>query len=214
MAEGGEIKTWSPTKGISEEIILEILIRHRDSMKQARTGELVEKSVEDLRDNERRFNQVRGLNLVISAQKEMITQSRAQIYNPNKNKWNKDFKTDIEKQDNPFLENLDNLETIKYDYNKLLYWLGFLRFCAKQLKTAERTSTKEDDFIIINIIDGIEMYELTDNFEEMLEDLEESYEHIYLLMMVYKIVSAGIDEDEDKTNEEKEEEAIRRIRDA
>ena len=53
--------------------------------------------------------------------------------------------------------------------------------------------------------------ELTKNFYEMLEDLEASYEQIYLLMLTNKIVSAGIEDDEEMTYKEKEEEAIRRV---
>jgi len=56
-----------------------------------------------------------------------------------------------------------------------------------------------------------EIYELTPNFYEMLEDLEASYEQIYLLMLTNKIVSAGIEEDEELSYKEKEQEAIRRL---
>jgi len=45
----------------------------------------------------------------------------------------------------------------------------------------------------------------------MLDDLEESYEQIYLLMLTNKIVSAGIEEDEELSYKEKEEEAIKRV---
>jgi len=45
----------------------------------------------------------------------------------------------------------------------------------------------------------------------MLEDLESSYEQIYLIMLTNKIVSAGIEEDEELSYKEKEEEFINRI---
>jgi hypothetical protein len=45
----------------------------------------------------------------------------------------------------------------------------------------------------------------------MLDDLEQSYEQIYLLMLTNKIVSSGIEEDEELSYKEKEEEAIKRV---
>ena len=53
--------------------------------------------------------------------------------------------------------------------------------------------------------------QLTQNFYEMVEELESSYEQIYLLMLTNKIVSAGIEEDEELTYKQKEEEAVRRV---
>ena len=64
--EPGEIKTFNPQKGISTEIILEVLTRHRDAFKQARTGELIGLTVEKITDNDRKMNQARALNLIIS----------------------------------------------------------------------------------------------------------------------------------------------------
>ena len=48
----------------------------------------------------------------------------------------------------------------------------------------------------------------------MLDDLETTYEKIYLLMLTNKIVSAGIEEDEELSYKELEDEAIRRIAEA
>jgi len=72
MYEPGDLKVFNPNKEISKEITLEILIRHRDALKQARTGELVGIPISDLKDNDRKMNQVRALNLIIAAQREMI----------------------------------------------------------------------------------------------------------------------------------------------
>jgi len=211
MADSGEIKIFNPMKDISKEITLEILIRHRDSMKQARTGELVDIKVEDIKDNDRRFNQVRALNLIISAQREMITISRPIISFRSKREWGKKNKTEEDMVANPFSENIEDIDKIKYDYNKLKFWLGFLSSCTREILNAERTSRVDDDFIIQKITQGEESYELTDNFYEMLEDLEESYEQIYLLMLTNKIVSAGIEDDEELSYKELETETIRRI---
>lgn len=204
--EAGDIKVFNPNKEISKEITLEILIRHRDAMKQARTGELVGITVESISDNDRRLNQARSLNLIIASQREMITISRPIIFFTATQKWKKKYKTDEDREENPFDKD-DN------DYNKMLEWLSFLRHCGEALITADKTFSKEDDFMITktNNETGEDYNELTNNFYEMLEDLESSYEQIYLLMLTNKIVSAGIEEDEELTYKEKEEEFINRI---
>ena len=202
--EPGDIKVFNPNKEISKEITLEILIRHRDALKQARTGELVGVSVEKLNDNERKVNQVRALNLIISSQREMVTVSRPIIYFRSLQKWKKKNKKDEEKEKNPFDKD-DN------DYNRLLNWLKFLRHCEQAILTAERTKRLDDDFLIAKDTNDGKINELTENFYHMVEDLEASYEQIYLLMLTNKIVSAGIEEDEEMTYKEQEQEAIRRI---
>ena len=204
--EPGDIKVFNPNKEISKEITLEILTRHRDAFKQARTGELPNATVEDLKDNTRKMNQARALNLIIGAQREMITISRPIIYHISLMKWKKKFKEEAEQKEHPF-------EKWDCDYNKLVEWLKFLRFCENAILEAEKTASLEDDFLIIktNGETGEKFYELTGNFYDMTDDLESSYEQIYLLMLVNKIVSAGIEEDEEKTYKEKEKEAIERL---
>lgn len=206
MYEPGDIKVFNPNKEISKEITLEILIRHRDALKQARTGELVGVSVEKIKDNDRKLNQVRALNLIIASQREMITISRPIIFFASTQKWKKKYKTPEEMENNPF-DKQDN------DYNRLIKWGKFLRDCEQAIITADKTRSLEDDFMITRVDNSSaeEFNELTQNFYEMLEDLESSYEQIYLLMLVNKIVSAGIEEDEELSYKEKEEEAIRRV---
>ena len=207
MYEPGEIPIFNPNKEISKEITLEILIRHRDALKQARTGELVGVPLDKLDDNIRKFYQVKALHLIIAAQREMITHSRPNILHRAKQKWMKKYRKEEEREEHPF-EKEDN------DYNKLLELLGFLRECKKDILTAERTKTLKDDFLITKQKNEGEVNELTENFEDMLEDLETSYEQIYLLMLTNKIVSRGIEEDEELSYKENEDEAIRRIREA
>lgn len=206
MYEPGDLKVFNPNKEISKEITLEILIRHRDALKQARTGELVGISMEKIPDNDRKINQARALNLVIAAQREMITASRPIIYFTSLQKWKKKFKSDEDAEKNPF-------QTEKNDYNQLMEWLEFLRHCGQAIIIADKTKSVDDDFIVTKIDNnsGEEKNELTHNFYDMLEDLESSYEQIYLLMLTNKIVSAGIEEDDEMTYKEKEEEAIRRV---
>lgn len=204
MYEPGDIKLFNPNKEISKEITLEILIRHRDSLKQARTGELPGVSMDQISDNQRKINQVRALNLIISAQREMITISRPIIYFRSIQKWKKDNKTDEDKEKNKF-------ENHKNDYNDMLVWLGFLKECENSILQAEKSRTIDDDFMVTRQRQEGDVNELTKNFYEMVEDLEASYEQIYLLMLTNKIVSAGIEEDEEMTYKEKEEEAIKRV---
>jgi len=205
--ESGELKFFNPSKDVSREITLEILIRHRDSMKQARTGEIVGIQMDDITDNKRAYNKVRALALVISCQKEMITISRAILKFRSLQKWRKKYREDINQIENPFDKD-DN------DYNKAKEWLEFLRMCEDEIRKAEMSRTKEDDFIVSKLIDGEEKFNVTKNFHEMIEDLEDSYEDIHLLMLTNKIVSAGIEEDEEMTYKEKEAEAIRRVQEA
>jgi len=205
--DSGDIKVFNPSREISKEITLEILIRHRDALKQARTGELKDVPIEKLEDNDRKMNQVRALNLIIASQREMITASRSLVFFRATKKWGKEFKTDEDKEQNPFEKN-------KNDYNTILDWLEFLKGCEKAILEAEKTKRKDDDFIIKRNNEEGEIYELTPNFREMLDDLEESYEQIYLLMLTNKIVSSGIEEDEEMDYKEKETEAINRVVDA
>lgn len=202
--EEGDVKIFNPSKEISKEITLEILIRHRDVLKQARTGELTGTKIEELGDNDRKVNQVRALNLIISAQREMITVSRPILFYKSSKKWEKDCKSKKETEEISFEEH-------KNDYNVILSWLEFLKGCEEAILDAEKTKVRDDDFLIVKQTNEGEVYELTKNFRDMLDDLEQSYEQIYLLMLTNKIVSAGIEEDEDMSYKEKEEEAIRRV---
>lgn len=204
MFEPGEVKTFNPAKEISKEITLDILIRHRDALKQARTGELVGIPMDKIDDNSRKLNQVRALNLIVAAQREMITISRPIIWFRSTQKWKKKYKEEKEQEENPF-------EKEQNDYNKLMEWLGFLRECENAILVAERTKSKDDDFMIVRQKTDGDVNELTQNFYDMVDDLESSYEQIYLLMLTNKIVSAGIEEDEEMTYKEKEQEAIRRV---
>ena len=205
--EEGDIKTFNPQKEISKEIILDILIRHRDAFKQARTGELVGTPMEELADSRRKINQVRALNLIISAQREMVTISRPMIVFRSTKQWEKKFKEEEDQEKNPFKD-------YDCDYKTILNWLKFLRFCEQEILIAERTPAIEDDFLVEKDLNGQKTSELTENFFGMLEDLEESYEQINLLMLTNKIISAGIEDDEELTYKQKEEEMVRRVEEA
>lgn len=213
MASEGEIRVFNPNKEISREITLEVLIRHRNAMKQARTGELPEVSIEQLDDNTRMLNRVRALNLIISAQREMISISRPIIFHRSKKEFDKKKKTREAKDQKE--NSQDKFEDFDCDYNTLVHdYLELLKACEQDIILAERTKSLDDDFIREEqFYDGMRI-RLTNNFYEMLEELEGSYEKIYLMMLTNKIVSAGIEEDEELEYKEKEAEAIRRVLEA
>ncbi len=215
MENQGEIRVYNPQEGISREITLEILIRHRDSMKQARTGILVGSDEFPKDENEKRLNQARALMLIIASQREMINISRPHINFRSLQKWKKSHKSEEDKEKFPFFEDINLLQphSMKYDYFKLMYWLELLKACEQDIIEADRSKTLDDDYIreVENSLDGSKTLHLTKNFFEMLNELENSYEQIYLLMLTNKIVSAGIEEDEELTYKEKEQEAIRRV---
>lgn len=202
--ESGDLKVFNPNKEISKEITLEILIRHRDAMKQARTGEIPNVQMENVKDNDRKMNQVKALNLVITAQRDMITIARPNLYHSSLRKWQKKYRDEKDQQENPISEH-------ENDYNSIKRWLEFLTYCELMIREAEKSKTLADDFIVSRQTNDGTQLDLTDNFRSMLEDLEDSYEQIYLLLLINKIVSAGIEEDEELTYKEKEQEAIRRI---
>jgi len=215
MYEAGEIKTFNPNKEISREIILEVLIRHRDAFKQARTGELVGIPVEKISDNQRKLNQVRALNLIIAAQREMITLSRPTVSFRSHHTWKQKFKKDEDQELNPFHDKTGATVIYDCDYKKLINWNSFLRSCEDAIELADQTPSLDDDFMRTKTdSEGEEQNILTSNFKDMLDDLESSYEQIYLLMLTNKIVSAGIEEDEELTYKEQENEAISRIKEA
>jgi len=106
-------------------------------MKQARTGDRI--GVEEQPTNARKMNQVRALNLIISAQREMITVSRPIIYlgvcRSGRN------------HRNLLRMKLQLLWEHKNDYNDMLYLLSILKACELDIIEAERTKMIEDDFV-------------------------------------------------------------------
>ena len=202
--EEGEIKVINPGKEIATEIVVEMLMRHRDALIQSRSGKISGIPLEKIRYNQRKLNQVRGLSLMISAQKDMITYSRAIIYNNSNYKWKKKYNTDEDRLKFPFEKEIN-------DYNDLKNWLKFLEECEQSIINADKTKTLDDDFMIEKTTNQGIVRELTHNFYEMLSDLETSYERINLLMLTNKVISAGIEHDDEMEYIELENEAIRRI---
>lgn len=205
--DGAEIQTFNASKAIAQSRDLGLILWHNDAMRQARTGETPGSNMEEIGDNQRKMNQVRALNIIISAQRELINISRAQVKFRSVNKWKKDNATDEQQIETPF-------EKHENDYNKLIYLKDVLYACEMDILDAEKSPTKDDDFLIVRQTADGEFYELTENFREMIKVLEDSYEEIHLLMLTNKIISAGIEENEEMNYKEKEEEMIRRVKDA
>jgi len=210
--EQGDLKTMQSGKEIDLNTTLPAMIDFRDSLRQAKTGMIRDVETE-FTDNQKRLNQVRGLSLLISSQETLITLSRAQIEFRSKVKWEKNNKNKKEKEKEPFIEDCD-VDWMKYDYSKLLYWSAFLKFCRREILTAEKTKKTSDDFLIIEQREGEDVFRLTENFWEMLETLETSFSKIQMLMLVNKVISSGVEEDEELTYKEQELMFIERVRDA
>lgn len=213
MATEGEIRLFNPNKEISREITLAILVRHRNYMQQARTGELPDVPVDQLSDLDRVYNRVRALSLIISAQREMITISRPIVFFRS----NKDHAAYVRKKEGKKGEDVKKLDFTDFecDYNTLIkVHLELLKACEHDIVAAAKSRTLEDDFLKEEDEYDGKKTRLTKNFYEMLEELEGSYEKIYLMMLTNKIVSSGIEDDDELTYKEKEAEAIKRVVDA
>jgi len=207
MDNTGEIQTYNASQGIAKERDLQLILWHTQSMRQARTGEIPGKLLEEIQDNDRKLNQVRALNLVISAQRELITISRSQIKFRSIMQWKRKYKEDQEQIDHPF-------DKFDCDYNKIIYLKEQLEACEQDIIAAEESPSLQDDFLMKKQKTDGEFFELTKNFYDMLRVLEDSYEDIHLLMLVNKIISAGIEENEELTYKEKEEEMKKRVLEA
>ncbi len=155
------------------------------------------------------MNQVRALGLIISAQKDLITTARPIINTNCLNNWEKKNKTVEEKTAKPYEEE-DN------DYKYIINLKDFLEYCRGVIRDAETTKTKEDDFLIERNVnnDNEKRLELTSNFWEMLNELEDTYEKIYMLLTKHRIVSSGDEADEELSYKEQEARFIERFREA
>ena len=206
VENAGEVKLFNTAKQESEHIVFPIIESHKFASSQARTGELRETPIEKINKNERKLNRVKALHLIISSQKDMIQIARPTVRYKSLKDWEKKFKGE-EREDTPF-EKVDN------DYNKLMKIRKLLDFFDSEIMKAEKSATKDDDFLIE--IHGEEEVglELTQNFYEMFNELEDTYEDVYLVLIKHKIVSAGISEDEELTYKEQEQAFIERMKGA
>ena len=207
MDNTGLVELFNTAKKESDEIVFPIIEGHKFAISQARTGELKNTPLEKINKNQRKINRVKALHIIISSQKDMIQIARPTVkYNSFKD-WEKKYKKDDERNDNPF-EKIDN------DYNKLMNMRRLLNFFDSEIMKADKSSTKDDDFLInMQGVNGMES-ELTHNFYEMFNELEDTYEDVYIILIKHKIVSAGISDDKETDYKEQEAEMVRRVMEA
>lgn len=181
------LSIYNPQKQIAEEVTLNIFIRHRNALQLAREGTNEEFKTDSVK--QRYFNRVKGLKKMISAQRDMIVTSSAVVKFSDYKSWEKKYKSDEEKEVNPFL-----LE--KNSYNDLMQKKKLLELLEQDIQNAEKSKSVKDDYLIIIQESDGEKFELTEKFYDVLNGLEMTYEEIYLIMLRYKIVSSGEQEDE------------------
>ena len=202
---GGDIKVFNPSRELAIEITLDIMKAHRDAFKQARTGEIQGLNPAELNDKQRKLNQVQALGKIISWQREMIKEARGKVRNTEYEKWRKKNDTDELRTENPF-------EKEENDYTTLIFLRDFLIYCFNSIERAEETRDIKDDFLIIRQRNDGEFYKLTNNFKDMLNELENTYETINAILHKHEIISEGIKENNKETYEELEKEAMMRVR--
>jgi hypothetical protein len=201
----GEVQTFNAAKDIATHRDLPLVLNLMNAMRQARTGETPKKSLYDMGDNERIFNQVRGLSLIIAALRDLIQLGRSRIRHKSENiEWYKLYKTIEEKKLNPF-------ELFECDYNNLMKLKDKLEFCEMYIKKADRTPNFEDDLLLKKQTNDGEIFELTENFYELFEELENLQEELESILNRNAILNQGIFEDEVLTHEQLAEEAKKRI---
>jgi len=201
--ENGEIRVFNPDKDVAREVTLNILVRHRDATQQAREG--VVPGIPEERDDIKKINRVKGLYKMISAQREMINISRPIVRNNCLLKFNKKNQEEEGKEKNKFEDDKEN------DYSKLIFIKEVLRAAELDMIEAEPTSSTKDDYLIEKHSAEGKSLVLTEKYFDMINGLEDTYETIDLIMLQYKIISAGIDEDEVRSYKELEKEAIDRV---
>ena len=207
MVEDGELKTFNAAKEIAHNRDLMLVMNYVNATHQARTGALPSKPQYDMKDKERKLNRVRGLMAMIHGQRELIQLSRYRVKRKAFVKWNKLYKSDEEQEKNPF-------EKQENDYTKLKRLQELLIACEKDILEADKTPSFKDDFIVKRDTPDGEEWDLTQNFYEMLEALEDNYETLEGIMYENEIISAGLIEDEELTYKEQEQAFIDRVKDA
>jgi len=210
----GELKTMQSGKEIDLNTTVPAMIDFFNALRQAKTGN-IPGDEKKYNTNQRKLNQVQALNLLISTQETLITLASGQVEHRSRRKYEIDNKNKTEEDEiESFEENIEDLDNIKYDYNKLRYWIVFLGACRQEIIKAEKSKTREDDFLLSEQFDGEEVYRLTTNFWEMLADLEFCFKSIHQILMVNKVIASGVEENEELTYRELEEAFKTRVMEA
>ena len=207
MAEDGDLKTFNAAKEIAHHRDLSLMINYMHATIQARTGSTSLKSHLEMTNKEKRLSQVKGLLAMIHADRDLVQLSRWRVRRKGETDWSKKNPTPEDKAANP-------LEDFDCDYKNLMIIKEKLMACEKDIIHADITPTLKDDFIAKRDIDGEEQWDLTDNFHEMMEELEDIYEELEGIMYINEIISTGLQQDEELTYKEQELAFIERVQDA
>jgi len=208
MGNDGDLKTFNAAKEIAHFRDLQLIMNYVKATHQARTGTTPLKTHYEMGDQEKKYNRVNGLILMIHSQRELIQLSRFRVKRKSLMEWEKTYKEKEEQKGHPF-------DKENNDYNKLIYLQEKLIAAEKDVLEAERTKKLDDDFNLKKVDhNGNENLELTPNFYEMLEILEDIYEDLEGIMYVNEIISAGLIEDEELSYKEQEQAFIERVKDA
>jgi hypothetical protein len=148
-------------------LVLDSLEQHQRFMRVVRGLDI---TLDHLNQKELVFTRVQALSKVIQSQREIITITRGLVSHR------------IEKEEGKA-------------YKKLLETLDFLKYCTHCIREADRTKRLDDDFLTKRSNEEGEIYELTPNFREMLEDLETSFEQIYNILLECGILTTTIKEE-------------------
>jgi hypothetical protein len=127
--------------------------------------------------------QVKALPLVIASLKELIRLSRAQIKYTAFIEWQTKYSNEEASNANPF-------DKEQNDYTILMLEDKELNGNRAAITFSNKSSTLKDDFIqIAQGSDGTNNCTLTENFYLLSEDLNESFEKIYFLLLKNKLVN-------------------------
>ena len=204
---GGEIKNFNSSKQVTEfqdqRLVKELL----DSFFIARRGYKPTEGMDDVSHNKRVENRVKGLYLVTQALRDLIMRGRGEIESDEYKKWNVRNKTKKPEERIPF-------EKDENDFNRLEHQRERIKACQMDIKEAEKTPSPEDDFMIIKHTGEGEIYETTSNYDEMVDELEDSWREIERILKAHSILSQGMVEDEMLSFEELADEAKRRFIDS
>ena len=202
---GGTIKTHIPDKALSE-ITSDNLRRYDSAALLARTGLPTDPNFMPRNYNERVENRFEGLRLMIAFQQHIISGNNMATVEKNcHNAYVRRYKTEDDIKAHPF----DKEEN---DIGEFKAILEFLDECEFKIEKSIQTKSLDDDFVIdATLWDGSKRKELTKNFFAMYKELIDSYREIYTILLDNKIVTLGLGENADNTQEEIEEELKRRI---
>lgn len=204
---GGEIKNFNSAKQITEFMDLRLVKELLDSFYVARRGVKPEQNIEEINLKTNVENKVQGLKSITYALKDLIMRGRGEIESEELTKWMNKNKGKEDKDKT-------NFEDEENDYNRLEYQRRKVNACFMDLIEAQKTRSLKDDFMVRRDTADGEIYEVTDKYYEMLEELEDSWKEIEKILKQHKILSQGMIVDEELNYKEQERLFMERFKEA